>query len=251
MTPDLDHLRALLDSLTPAGPPRAGAAEADVVAAEAVVGPLPRSYRWWLRAYGAGTVCRAEVATVVPPPYADAAESVTAPWRREAGGLLRFASEPDCGDDFLFAAPSPGGERAVLRRDHLGGGGLEPYADSFAGFAAVRAAEAAGLRDGPVPAVARLWRTTPGLSLPDGLTLHGPHDLPERNATYEVARYAPGWVLVGDDSGGSGLFMRRHGRDRESVHLLGLGAVGPDVARDGALLTGDLIGWLEAGAPRP
>ncbi|MEV1008597.1 SMI1/KNR4 family protein [Streptomyces sp. NPDC049881] len=251
MIPDLGRLRELLDALTPAGRPARGAAEEDVRAAEAVVGALPRSYRWWLRTYGSGrgTVLGAEVAVVAPPPHADTAESVTVPWRREEGGLLRFAAEPDGGDAFLFGGASPGGERAVLRRDPFDGG-LYPYAESFAGFVAVRAALAAGLRDGPNPAVARLWRTTPGLALPDGVTVYGPHDIAERNATYEVAAYAPGWTLVGDDSGGAGLLMRHHGRDRSSVYLLGLGALGPGIAEDGTLLTGDLCAWLTTGAPR-
>ncbi|WP_406499491.1 SMI1/KNR4 family protein [Streptomyces sp. NBC_00846] len=58
--------------------------------------------------------------------------------------------------------------------------------------------------------------------------------------------YAPEWVLIGDDSGGGGLFMRRHGRDRTRVHRFDLGAIGEDVEADCELLTDDLIGWLEA-----
>ncbi|WP_340374305.1 NADAR family protein [Streptomyces sp. SS7] len=60
--------------------------------------------------------------------------------------------------------------------------------------------------------------------------------------------YAPDWVLVGDDSGGRGLFMRRHDRDRAAVYGLDLGAVEHDIEAVGELLTDDLLGWLAEGA---
>lgn len=104
----------------------------------------------------------------------------------------------------------------------------------------------------PNPAIAELWQTTPGLLLPDGTTVYGAEDIAERNETYEVAEYAPGWVLVGDDSGGRGLLMRSTGadfspaagRDAAEVFLLDLGALTADVPEEGEFLTDDLIGWL-------
>ncbi|ROR93499.1 uncharacterized protein DUF4303 [Salana multivorans] len=107
----------------------------------------------------------------------------------------------------------------------------------------------------PVPALAELWRTCPGgLLLDDGTTVYGPDDLAERNETFEVAEYAPGWVLVGDDSGGSGYLMRRpgprddpaEGRAAAEVFRLGLGALTEDVATAGEFVTDDLVGWLAA-----
>lgn len=106
----------------------------------------------------------------------------------------------------------------------------------------------------PNPAVAELWRTTAGLLLPDGITVYGPEDIAERNETYEVAEYAPGWSLVGDDSGGRGLLMRQagpgfdraRGRDAAEVFLLDLGAICEDVPGEGGFVTDDLIGWLAA-----
>ena len=74
--------------------------------------------------------------------------------------------------------------------------------------------------------------------------VYGPQAIRERNETYEVREYAPDWVLIGDDSGGSGLFMRRHGRDRTSVFRLDLDAIEPDVERGGERVTDDLIGRL-------
>ncbi|MFT4265386.1 MAG: DUF4303 domain-containing protein [Nocardioides sp.] len=106
----------------------------------------------------------------------------------------------------------------------------------------------------PNPTVAELWRTTADLSLPDGITVYGPDDIEERNETYEVAEYAPGWSLVGDDSGGRGLLMRAtgpgfdpaRGRDAAEVFLLDLGALREDVPGEGEFVTDDLIGWLAA-----
>ncbi|MFB6818477.1 SMI1/KNR4 family protein [Streptomyces sp. NPDC056347] len=251
MRPDPILLRELVDASPGFGrralpaPP----SEELIRAAEARVGPLPPSYRWWLSAYGHGRAGRAEIATIGP---ADAHESLTAPWRLD-GDRLCFAVEPDCGDAYSFALDRAGageagaGECPVVLRD--GADGEEyPVAESFAGFLAVRAALLRGLREGPNPSVARLWRSTPGVLLDNGVHVYGPHLLQERNETFEVARYAPGWTLVGDDSGGDGLFMRHHGRDRASVHRLGLGAIGGDVAAAGEPVTDDLTGWLRAGA---
>ncbi|MGW1427087.1 SMI1/KNR4 family protein [Streptomyces sp. NPDC002431] len=250
MRPDPTLLRELVDASPGFGrravpaPPSEGL----IGAAEARVGPLPPSYRWWLSAYGHGRAGRAEIASIGP---ADAHESLTAPWRLD-GDRLCFAAEPDGGDAYHFALGRTGeagpGEYPVVVRDGMDGEEY-PFAESFAGFLAVRAALLRGLREGPNPSVARLWRSTPGVLLDNGVHLYGPHSLPERNGTFEVARYSPGWTLVGDDSGGDGLFMRHHGRDRASVHRLGLGAIGGDVAGAGDRVTDDLAGWLRAGAP--
>lgn len=107
----------------------------------------------------------------------------------------------------------------------------------------------------PHPAVAALWEITPGLYLPDGSAIYGPHSLTERNDTYEVAEYSPGWVLIGDDGGGSGYLMRSVGAGsgegmpdggprRGEVYLLDLGALCPDIAAEGELITTDLVAWL-------
>jgi hypothetical protein len=84
--------------------------------------------------------------------------------------------------------------------------------------------------------------------------IYGPHSLAERNTTYEVAEYAPGWVLIGDDGGGHGLLMRASGpafapataRQAAEVYRLELGALCPDVATKGEFVTDDLIGWLSS-----
>ncbi|MCX4845831.1 SMI1/KNR4 family protein [Streptomyces sp. NBC_00893] len=272
MRPDLTQLRDLIEESPGfARGPAGGVPEALVREAETRVGPLPPSYRWWLAEYGHGRAGDADIATVAPAGSGESGESgrsgaagtsaddpademyeaVTAGWRRD-GERLCFAVEPDCGDEFRFALDraGEGGEYPVVGRD--GTDGCEyPVAESFAGFLAVRAALSRGLRDGPNPAIARLWRSTPGVLLDNGVHVYGPHLIQERNETFEVPRYAPGWVLVGDDSGGDGLFMRRHGRDRTTLYLLGLGAAGEDIGAAGEPVTDDLLGWLRAGGPLP
>ncbi|MET7640747.1 DUF4303 domain-containing protein [Streptomyces sp. NPDC005438] len=117
--------------------------------------------------------------------------------------------------------------------------------------AAELAAHRGGLSEAPNPTVAELWRLTPGLYGPDGLALYGPHSLAERGTTHEVAHYAPGWALVGDDGGGGGLLMRAPGPDfapalgrtSAEVYRLDLGALTEDVPGEGEFVTDDLIGW--------
>lgn len=112
-------------------------------------------------------------------------------------------------------------------------------------------------RAAPNASLAALWRMSPvvaasGILLADGTTVYGADNIDERNATYQIADYAPGWVLIGDDSGGSGLLMRRgnpdfrpeEARTTAGVYLLDLGIGDPDVESWGRWLTDDLIGWL-------
>ncbi|MEH1017253.1 SMI1/KNR4 family protein [Micromonospora sp. CPCC 206060] len=244
MTPDLDRLHELLDASPGlARRPAGGVAEPDLRRAEERVGPLPASYRWWLAEYGVGWIGGEQLATVAAPGFDDEHDAITAPWRHD-GQRLCFFTDAD-GDAYSYALDRRcGDELPVVRRSALDGV-EDDVADSFAGFLAVTDALARGLGDGPNPTVARLWRATPGLLRDDGMLIYGPHVIQERNETFEVADYAPEWVLVGDDSGGNGLLMRQHGRDRSSVWLLDLGAISENIEDDGELVTDDLIGWLE------
>lgn len=106
----------------------------------------------------------------------------------------------------------------------------------------------------PNPTMADLWRAVPGVLRGDGTCIYGPDEIDERNATFEVAQYAPGWVLVGGDSGGNGYLMRATGaefdpamgRSGGEVFLLDLGALTADVAGEGVFVTDDLLGWLRS-----
>lgn len=102
------------------------------------------------------------------------------------------------------------------------------------------------------PPLADLWLQPREVLLDDGTLIYGPDAIAERNATFEVAAYAPGWLLVGDDSGGLGYLMRRAGdgfdpalgRLRAEVFQLDLGALTEDVDEAGEYVTDDLVGWL-------
>ena len=79
----------------------------------------------------------------------------------------------------------------------------------------------------------------------DHFILYSCVELPERNATYEVDRYAPGFVTVGDDGGGSALVMRA-GPGRSPVFRVGHGTMTPpDMVR----LADSLAEWIGAGCP--
>lgn len=225
--------------------------EATMAWAEAQVGALPPSYTWWLRAGGHGTILGEEIAGIAPAEHAASAVGVITEQWRGGGGLLCFHTGPD-GEAYCFErAPGHqvGDEQVVVRVDEAGE--REQFATSFAGFLTRHDALRRGMGDGPVPALVRVWGHTPGLLRDDGVHIYGPHEIAERNETYEIAEYAPDWVMVGDDSGGSGLFIRRHGKDRSTVLLVGMGAVDAQMAEFGKEVTTDLVGWLESGAELP
>lgn len=253
VTPDLVLLRTLIEA-SPAitTRPGLGAPEAWIRSAESAMGPLAPSYRWWLAQYNDGELDGEPLATLAPPGERGANE-LTAGWRLDKDRLC-FYAEPDGGDTYHFTLDrygesGAGEEHAVIRRDRRSGA-EELVADSFAGFLTVRVARTAALGDRPTPALAQLWRSTPGVLLPNGVVLYGPQDFLERNETYEVSEYQPDWVLIGDDSGGRGLFMRCGGGDRASVYSLDLGAGDSDIDSPGVgeWVTDDLMGWLAAGA---
>jgi hypothetical protein len=79
----------------------------------------------------------------------------------------------------------------------------------------------------------------------DGFVLYSCAELPERNATFEVGTYAPGFVAVGDDNGGRALVMRG-GSGRSPVFLVGHGTVLPACMIQ---IAGSLSEWLAAGCP--
>jgi len=104
----------------------------------------------------------------------------------------------------------------------------------------------------PGPVLAELWSISRGVLLADGTQIYAPEDIEERNETFQVAEYAPGWVLVGDDGGGLGYLMRRaaggfdpvEARAVAEVYRLDVGALSDRITDDGEYITDDLIGWL-------
>ncbi|MFF7457202.1 SMI1/KNR4 family protein [Kitasatospora sp. NPDC008115] len=117
-------------------------------------------------------------------------------------------------------------------------------ADSVAGPTAATPADVARARAGiglglPAPLVA-LWGVTDGLMTDAGVTVYPAGCIGERNSTYEVAEYAPGFVLIGDDSGGRG-FLLRAGDPCSAVYSSGLGDLAPE---DFEVESADFASWI-------
>ncbi|WEH13837.1 hypothetical protein [Streptomyces sp. VNUA24] len=116
--------------------------------------------------------------------------------------------------------------------------------ESVPGPATVTAADAVRARtetalNVPAPLVA-LWNVTNGLMTDTGVTVYSAECIGERNTTYEVARYAPGFVLIGDDSGGRG-FLLRHDVPDSAVFSSDLGDLDP---ADFAVESSDFTSWI-------
>ncbi|WP_425248057.1 SMI1/KNR4 family protein [Streptomyces sp. NEAU-NA10] len=96
----------------------------------------------------------------------------------------------------------------------------------------------------PAPLVA-LWKVTDGLMTDAGVTVYSAGCIGERNTTYEVARYAPGFLLVGDNSGGRGFLLRADGPG-SAVFSSDLGDLGHE---DFEVESVDFASWIEALCP--
>lgn len=57
------------------------------------------------------------------------------------------------------------------------------------------------------PALVELYRQAGGFETPSEVVVYRIEDLADRSETFEVARYSPGYCLIGDDSGGRGFLM--------------------------------------------
>ena len=79
----------------------------------------------------------------------------------------------------------------------------------------------------------------------DSLALYPSGDVPERNRTYEVAVYAPGFLAIGDDGGGQAIALRA-GRGPSPVFVVGHGVMTPDHM---ATVAASLSDWLRLGCP--
>ena len=65
-----------------------------------------------------------------------------------------------------------------------------------------------------------------GCLLNSGLNIYSLEDLHERNETYEISECAPGFLLIGDDSGGTG-FLLSMDKDNKRVFSSDLGDLDP------------------------
>ena len=75
--------------------------------------------------------------------------------------------------------------------------------------------------------------------------LYGADSLMERNATYETQQYCPGFITIGDDSGGRAVMLALDGSDR-AVYLVGHGSM---QRADFERAAEDATAWLAADCP--
>jgi hypothetical protein len=87
-----------------------------------------------------------------------------------------------------------------------------------------------------------LLRCSNGFFVPNvaSLLLYSVDELLERNETYEVQEYLPGWIMIGDDGGGQGIFI--HHRDTNAQPFInGMGSM---LITDAQSLAGSLSQWI-------
>ncbi|MEU3568049.1 hypothetical protein AB0E96_06400 [Kitasatospora sp. NPDC036755] len=123
----------------------------------------------------------------------------------------------------------------------------EPHPGSTAAAPADVARARAELEPGLPAPLAALWKVTDGLMTDAGVTVYPAGCIGERNATYDVAQYAPGFVLIGDDSGGRG-FLLRAGDPRSAVYSSDLGDLGPEGFD---VESADFASWIASLRPDP
>ncbi|UQV43280.1 SMI1/KNR4 family protein [Janthinobacterium lividum] len=75
--------------------------------------------------------------------------------------------------------------------------------------------------------------------------LYGADSLMERNATYDTALSCPGYITIGDDSGGRAVMLALDGAER-AVYLVGHGSMQRE---DFELAADDFASWLATDCP--
>jgi hypothetical protein len=88
-----------------------------------------------------------------------------------------------------------------------------------------------------------LMRFSNGALLDSGVSIYSVGDVAERNATYEVLEYCPGFLLVGDDSGGRG-FLIDTNDNAGRVYGSGLGDLDPS---EFVTIASTLQDWVDKG----
>ena len=89
-----------------------------------------------------------------------------------------------------------------------------------------------------------LLRVANGFELTSGLVIYFSVDVAERNNTFAIMEQLPGYVAVGDDSGGKSIVIRVDGSG--GVFTVDHGAVFPDELETVGL---SLSYWVDRGCP--
>ncbi|MDQ0109007.1 hypothetical protein J2T02_004148 [Chitinophaga terrae (ex Kim and Jung 2007)] len=80
----------------------------------------------------------------------------------------------------------------------------------------------------------------------DLTSLLGVEDVVQRNRDYEIQRWMPGYVMIGNDSGDYGILVRDAVTNDPRIYLAGLGVLSVD---DTAILDHSIATWAERGYP--
>ncbi|MEC1525640.1 SMI1/KNR4 family protein [Neobacillus niacini] len=86
-------------------------------------------------------------------------------------------------------------------------------------------------------------KTSNGLSTGEGILIYGTQDIIERNENWETQIYAPGYIAIGDDSGG-GVFIMPQGEEEKKVLISDSGDMTPEHFE---LVTSDFTIWVKSG----
>jgi hypothetical protein len=74
---------------------------------------------------------------------------------------------------------------------------------------------------------------------PTGVLIYSLNEVEERNETFEVKKYLPQYVMIGDDGGGTGLLIKT--KDQSVLYESGLGDLSEGAIRT---LAGDFMSWI-------
>jgi hypothetical protein len=88
----------------------------------------------------------------------------------------------------------------------------------------------------------QLLKTSNGLATNEGMIIYGIEDILERNATWEIQDYAPGFISIGDDSGGRVFLMSLD--NKEQILIVDSGDMNLEHAE---LITTNLFQWINNG----
>jgi hypothetical protein len=90
-----------------------------------------------------------------------------------------------------------------------------------------------------------LLTSSDGLFANDLVKLYSTEEIAERNSTYEIAQYLPGYLMIGDDSGGYGIFLD-NGSSPSPVYLMGHGSL---LLSEAIVLASTLTDWINQRFP--
>ena len=86
-----------------------------------------------------------------------------------------------------------------------------------------------------------LLKCSNGFETEEGVVIYGIEELEERQGAYEIEFYAPGYLAIGDDSGGAVIIFKEN-----AVLTVDAGSMSP---KDMVLISGSITQWVLQGCP--